>query len=56
MAQASINKQDFISCYMYLYGATKKEAAAVYKRVNDDYKKAVVDSIKQDAKSAFYND
>jgi len=52
----NINKSEFIAAYCYLYGATKTKAAAVYKQVNNEYKKAIIESLKADAKKAFYND
>ncbi len=52
----SISKKEFVECYSYLYGTTKKEAEAVYKTVNAEYKKAIIDSIKADAKRPLYDD
>ena len=50
------NKADFISAYIYAYGATKKEAANVYKTASAAYISAVIDSQKHDATAAAYED
>lgn len=51
-----ITKKDFIEAYRYLYGATIKEAQKAYSGSGDEYKKAIIESLKADAKKAFYND
>ena len=50
------NKTDFITAYMYLYGATKAEAVKAYKTATPGYISAIIDSIKQDAHKAFFED
>ena len=49
-------KNTFISAYIYCYGATKREAEKAYKNASINYIQAVIDSMKTDAKKAFYND
>lgn len=49
-------KNTFISAYMYCYGATKRDAEKAYKNANIEYIRAIIESLKNDAKSAFYND
>ena len=51
-----MKKPAFIEAYRYLYGATKKQAENAYKTASEAYIQAIIDSMKQDAKSAFYND
>ena len=52
----SINKREFVNAYMWMYGATKKEAEQAYKKVNKEYQEAIRDGFKQNAKQAFIND
>jgi len=52
----SINKNDFITAYMWMYGSSKKEAEQVYRKVNKEYQEAIIDGFKQNAKQAFIND
>ena len=49
-------KKRFIDAYIYCYGATKKEAEAVYKTASPEYIYAVIESAQQDGRKAFYND
>lgn len=51
-----INKNDFITAYMYSYGATRKEAEKVWKNATPGYKAAIIDGWKAENKKAFYND
>ena len=50
----------FITAYMYSYGATKKEAARVYRdcliNENIGYIEAIIDGYYNETKKAFYED
>lgn len=49
-------KDDFIKAYIYCFGSTKKEALQVFKTTDKKYHNLVIESFKQDARKAFYND
>lgn len=49
-------KETFINAYIYAYGATRKEAERAYKTASPAYIAAIIDSMRNEAKSAFYND
>lgn len=50
------NKTEFINAYIYCYGATKAEAEKVYKYSTPGFREAVIESLKNDTKNAFYYD
>ena len=54
-------KKEFITAYIYSYGATQKHAESMYKKVvieegNTNYMKLIIDGYRQDCRKAFYND
>lgn len=49
-------KKDFLDAYIYCYGATKADAERVYKNSPPAWREAVIESLKNDVKSTFYND
>lgn len=49
-------RKQFIEAYSWMYGTTKKEAADVYKRVPDNYKRAVINSYNAQCKLSFLSD
>ncbi len=55
-ALKAANKADFISAYIYAYGATKAEAAKAYKNAGAGYISAVIESQKHDARAAMFED
>lgn len=49
-------KNDFITAYTWLYGASKKGAGQVWKTASEEYKKAIIETFENNAKQNFYND
>ena len=49
-------KNDFINAFIYCYGSTRKDAEKAYKNATPEYIQAIIDSMKQDARGAFYQD
>lgn len=46
----------FINAYIALYGVTKDNARKVWRATNKKYHDLIIESFKQNARKAFYND
>ena len=53
---ASYTKRDFQLAYRWMFAATLKRGAEVYKTANKDYIEAVVTAYRQNFANSFYND
>ena len=46
----------FINAYIALYGGTKDNARQVWRATDKEYHDSIIESFKQNARKAFYND
>ena len=49
-------KKMFVDAYVWMYGATKKEAMEVYKITDANYHNVIVKCFLDNAKASFYKD
>lgn len=49
-------KEKIIDIIISEYGMTKKEAAALYKKIDDGFKKELLKGYESNAKKSFYDD
>ena len=49
-------KQEFLNAYIWMFGATKKEALKAWKQASESYKQAIIEGYHGNAQKAFYND
>ena len=54
MKKANMNA--FINAYIALYAGTKDNARRVYRATDKEYHDLIIESFKQNARKAFYND
>jgi hypothetical protein len=50
------NMNIFINAYIALYGGTKGNACKIWRATDKEYHDLIIDSFKQNAHAAFYND
>lgn len=48
--------KQFIDAYVEAYGTTKRGAKAVFKTVDEEYKRAIIDGFKMNAEKAALDD
>lgn len=51
-----MNKKAVIDAIMYCYGMNKAEATRFYMKISETTRREILNSLKHDAKQAFYND
>ena len=49
-------KKMFINAYVWMYGATKKEAVEAYKTTDTNYHNSIIQCFLDNAKASFYKD
>lgn len=49
-------KKEFLDAYIYCYGTTKADAERAYQNSPPAWREAVIESLKNDIKNAFYYD
>ena len=54
--KGSKNMNIFINAYIALYGGTKDNARRVWRATDKEYHDLIIESFKQNAHKAFYND